>query len=136
MICLPNQLPLLKYGDHEVVHYESRWLRDSIRAAAEKAGWGGRPPSGVGRGVAFHFGYESYVAEVAEVEVRNGKPRVRRVVCAVDCGQVVNPDLVEAHLRLGRVLHYHGKDDDALRFDESVPVEEILLPAPWDSKMR
>ncbi len=38
MICLPNQLPLLKYGDHEVVHYESRWLRDSIRAAAEKAG--------------------------------------------------------------------------------------------------
>ncbi len=38
MICLPNQLPLLKYGDHDVVHYESRWLKDSIRAAAARAG--------------------------------------------------------------------------------------------------
>jgi len=38
MICLPNQLPLLRYGTHEVVQYESRWLTDSILHAAEKAG--------------------------------------------------------------------------------------------------
>jgi len=76
--------------------YDNERMIRVVEAAADKAGWGSSLPTGVGRGVAFHFGYESYVAEVAEVAVENGRPRVRRVVCAVDCGQVINPDLVEA----------------------------------------
>jgi isoquinoline 1-oxidoreductase beta subunit len=76
--------------------YDSARMIRVVETAAEKAGWGDSLPAGVGRGVAFHCGYESYVAEVAEVAVENGRPRVRRVVCAVDCGEVINPDLVEA----------------------------------------
>jgi len=76
--------------------YDNDRMIRVVETAAEKAGWGRSLPEGVGRGVAFHAGYESYVAEVAEVAVENGRPRVRRVVCAVDCGEVINPDLVEA----------------------------------------
>jgi CO/xanthine dehydrogenase Mo-binding subunit len=76
--------------------YDNERMIRVVETAAEKAGWGNLLPEGVGRGVAFHYGYESYVAEVAEVAVENGRPRVRRVVCAVDCGEVINPDLVEA----------------------------------------
>jgi isoquinoline 1-oxidoreductase beta subunit len=76
--------------------YDNDRMIRVVETAAEKAGWGNSLPSGVGHGLAFHFGYESYVAEVAEVAVDNGRPRVRRVVCAVDCGEVINPDLVEA----------------------------------------
>ncbi len=76
--------------------YDNARMIRVLETAAEKAAWGKPLPSGVGRGVAFFFGYGSYVAEVAEVSVENGWPRVRRVVCVVDCGQVINPDLVEA----------------------------------------
>jgi isoquinoline 1-oxidoreductase beta subunit len=82
-------------GGQDAPYDKGRMIR-VVETAADKSGWGGRLPEGVGRGVAFHFGYESYVAEVAEVEVKNGRPRVRRVVCAVDCGEVINPDLAEA----------------------------------------
>jgi CO/xanthine dehydrogenase Mo-binding subunit len=81
--------------------YGSRRMTRVIETAAEMSGWGGKLPQGVGRGTAFFFGYESYCAQVAEVEVRNGRPRVRRVVCVVDCGEVVNPDLVEAQCEGG-----------------------------------
>ncbi len=76
--------------------YDNDRMIRVLETAAEKAGWGEPLPAGTGRGVAFHHGYGSYVAEVAEVSLENGWPRVRRVVCAVDCGQVINPDLVEA----------------------------------------
>ena len=67
--------------------------------AAGKAGWGQPLPNGVGRGVAVQFVFGSYLAQVAEVEVsKEGAVRVRRVVCAVDCGTVVNPDTVRAQI--------------------------------------
>ena len=70
--------------------------------AAEKAGWGQQLPKGSGRGVSLQFAFGSYLAQVAEVEVSNeGEVRVRRVVCAMDCGTVVNPDTVEAQLQSG-----------------------------------
>ncbi len=75
--------------------YSSRRMSRVIEKVGQVSGWGGDLPPGVGRGTAFFFGYESYCAEVAEVEVKNGTPRVRRVFCAVDCGEVINPDLVE-----------------------------------------
>ncbi|MBV9117810.1 MAG: xanthine dehydrogenase family protein molybdopterin-binding subunit, partial [Acetobacteraceae bacterium] len=65
--------------------------------AAERAGWGEALSKRVGRGVSLQFAFGSYMAQVAEVEVsKTGAVRVRRVVCAVDCGTVVNPDTVRA----------------------------------------
>ncbi|MDO9197639.1 molybdopterin cofactor-binding domain-containing protein [Rhodoferax sp.] len=65
-----------------------------LNLAAEKAQWGGKLPAGRARGVALHESFGSIVAEVAEVSLHGGKPRVHRVVCAVDCGTVVNPNTV------------------------------------------
>src|ERR687892_56113 len=68
--------------------------------AAAKAGWGQPLPQGAGRGVSLQFVFGTYMAQVAEVEVsQDGEVRVRRVVCAVDCGIVVNPDTVEAQVQ-------------------------------------
>lgn len=70
--------------------------------AAAKAGWGQPPAAGKGRGVAIAFGFGTYVAQVAEVAVaEDGSVRVERVVCAVDCGTVVNPDAVVAQMQGG-----------------------------------
>jgi isoquinoline 1-oxidoreductase beta subunit len=66
-----------------------------LELAAEKAGWGGALPKGVHRGIAVAYSFGSYVAEVAEVSVADdGRPKVHRVVAAVDCGDVVNPEIV------------------------------------------
>jgi len=68
--------------------------RAVLELAAQKAGWGQPLPKGVGRGVAVQFVFATYMAQVAEVEVsKDGSVRVRRVVCAVDCGTVVIPIL-------------------------------------------
>ncbi|HME22617.1 MAG TPA: molybdopterin cofactor-binding domain-containing protein [Acetobacteraceae bacterium] len=87
----------------DAVAYRRALLDKSPRAkavldlAAEKAGWGERLPARAGRGISLQFAFGSYMAQVAEVEVSNsGAVRVRRVVCAVDCGTVVNPDTVRA----------------------------------------
>jgi isoquinoline 1-oxidoreductase beta subunit len=74
--------------------------RAVLELAAAKAGWGQALPKGSGRGVSMQFVFETYMAQVAEVVVsRDGGVRVRRVVCAVDCGTVVNPDTVRAQVQ-------------------------------------
>jgi isoquinoline 1-oxidoreductase beta subunit len=74
--------------------------RAVLELAAEKAGWGHPLPAGSGRGVAIQFVFGTYMAQVAEVEVsKEGEVRVRRVVCAVDCGSIVNPDTVRAQVQ-------------------------------------
>lgn len=76
-----------------------------LELAADKAGWGNPMPAGQGRGVAVHASYGSYVAQVAEVSVNaDGKVRVQRVVCAVDCGRIVNPDTIAAQMESGIVF--------------------------------
>jgi isoquinoline 1-oxidoreductase beta subunit len=73
-----------------------------LNLAAEKAGWGSPLPAGRGRGVAVHESFGSFVAEVAEVTVNgDGTYKVERVVCAVDCGIAVNPDVVRAQMEGG-----------------------------------
>jgi isoquinoline 1-oxidoreductase subunit beta len=73
--------------------------------AAQKAGWGEALPQARGRGVSLQFVFGSYQAHVAEVEVaKDGSVRVHRVVCAVDCGTVVNPDTVEAQIQSGIIF--------------------------------
>jgi isoquinoline 1-oxidoreductase beta subunit len=79
--------------------------RAVLDLAAEKSGWGRPLPKGSGRGVALQFVFGSYMAQVAEVEVsKEGNVRVRRVVCAMDCGTVVNPDTVQAQLQSGVIF--------------------------------
>jgi isoquinoline 1-oxidoreductase subunit beta len=77
--------------------------RAVLDLAAKAAGWGQPLPSGRGRGVALLFsGWGSYLAAVAEVEVsKAGELRVHRIVCAVDCGTVINPDTVKAQIEGG-----------------------------------
>ncbi len=69
-----------------------------LNLAAEMAGWGSPLPAGRARGIAVHKSFDTYVAEVAEVSLVNGAPRVHRVTCAVDCGIVVNPDIVRSQM--------------------------------------
>ena len=65
-----------------------------LNLAAAKAGWGGALAAGHARGVALHDSFGSIVAQVVEVSLQDGAPRVHRVVCAVDCGTVINPNIV------------------------------------------
>ena len=69
----------------------------ALNLAAEKSGWGQPMPAGRARGIAVHESFKSVVAQVAEVSRRpDGLPRVERVVCAVDCGTAINPDVVRS----------------------------------------
>lgn len=69
-----------------------------LKLAADRAGWGKPLRAGLARGVAVHESFGSYVAQVAEVSMKDGKVRVERVVCAVDCGVAVNPDVIRAQM--------------------------------------
>ena len=76
-----------------------------LELAAQKAGWGEPLPAGRYRGIAVHYSFYTYVAQVAEVSVNDdGTVKVHRVVCAVDCGRVVNPDGVTAQMEGGIVM--------------------------------
>ena len=75
-----------------------------LTLAAERSGWGTPAPAGRFRGVAVHGSFGSWVAQVAEISIEAGMVRVHRVVCAVDCGQVVNPDTVRAQMEGGIVF--------------------------------
>jgi isoquinoline 1-oxidoreductase beta subunit len=117
-----------------------------LALAAEKAGWGGSLPERKGRGVSIQFVFGSYVAQVAEVEVsKRGTVRVHRVVCAIDCGTVINPDTVRAQiegaviygitaalygeitLKNGRVEQTNFDTYQALRIDEAPTIEVHIV---------
>jgi isoquinoline 1-oxidoreductase beta subunit len=134
------------------VEYRRALLDKSPRAkavlelAAEKAGWGKPLPDRVGRGVSVQFVFATYMAHVAEVEVaKDGSVRVRRVVCALDCGTVVNPDTVQAQVQSaimfgvtaalygaitvknGRVEQSNFHDYQVLRMSEAPKVEVHIV---------
>jgi isoquinoline 1-oxidoreductase beta subunit len=69
-----------------------------LKLAADKAGWGKPLPSGTARGIALMEGYETYMAQVAEVSIVNNAIKVHRVVVAVDLGRMVNPNIVEQQI--------------------------------------
>jgi isoquinoline 1-oxidoreductase beta subunit len=72
-----------------------------LETAARKAGWDNALPAGVGRGIALAQSFHAIVAQVAEVEVRDNIPIVRRIVCAVDCGFAMHPGIVAAQMESG-----------------------------------
>jgi len=118
-----------------------------LRLAAEKAGWGQPAPAGRFRGVAVAESFNTFVAQIAEVSIDNGQPRVHRVVCAVDCGVAVNPDNIRAQIEGGigfglgavmksqltldggRVVEGNFDGYEVLRIDEMPTVEVHIVPS-------
>ena len=135
------------------VAYRRLLLKDEPRhlavldLAVAKAGWDTPPAEGRARGVAVHASFGSVVAQVAEVSVADGKIRVHKVVCAVDCGIAVNLDGVVAQmesgiafglgaalystltLREGRIQQGNFNDYRVLRMDEMPVVEVHIVPS-------
>ncbi len=122
--------------------------RGVLELAAQKAGWGTPLPKGWGRGVAVHESFNSCVAEVAEVSVHSaGHFKVERVVCAVDCGFAVNPDVIKAQmesgigyglspalmsaitLKDGRVVQSNFHDYQVLRFGNMPAIDVHIVPS-------
>lgn len=94
----------------------SRRHRAVLDTVVERSGWGVRPlPPGRARGLALHESFGSVVAQVAEVSLEGGRPRVHQVVCAIDCGTVINPEIVAQQME-GSVVYalaaaLHGRTD-------------------------
>lgn len=86
----------------ELLPPDSRQMR-VLDALAKLSKWGEAPPKGIGRGLARHFCFESEVGEVAEVELVDGRIKVRRVYAVIDCGLAVNPDIVRSQVE-GAIL--------------------------------
>jgi isoquinoline 1-oxidoreductase beta subunit len=123
-------------------------LRALLELVAERGNWGKPLPAGRGRGIATHFSFDSYVAQVAEVSVdKDGRVRVHKIVCAVDCGRVVNPDSVKAQmeggiifgltaalkdeitLERGRVQQRNFHDYPMLRINEAPEIQVHIMPS-------
>ncbi len=106
--CFIDELAAL--GHKDPYHFRRALLTKHPRhlavldLAAQKVGWGKPLPKGRGRGIAVHFAFESYNAQVAEVSVTDGEVRVHRIVSAVDCGHYVNPGIIAAQLEGGAIF--------------------------------
>lgn len=90
--------------------------RAVLDVALERSGWGSRAPAaGRARGIALHESFGSVVVQVVEVSLDKGQPRVHRVVCAIDCGTVINPQIVaqqmEGAVVYGLTAALHGRID-------------------------
>jgi isoquinoline 1-oxidoreductase beta subunit len=122
--------------------------RGALELAATKAGWGKPLAKGVFQGIAVHESFGSFVAQVADVSVdKDGNVKVHRVVCAIDCGQVVNPDTVVAQMegsiifgltaalygeitiKDGRAQQRNFYDYKMLRMNESPAIEVYIVPS-------
>jgi isoquinoline 1-oxidoreductase beta subunit len=137
--------------DQDIQFVATTWhtarMRGVLQLAAEKAGWGKPLPAGRYRGIACFGCFASYMAEVVEISMENGAPRVHRVVAAVDCGQVVNPSILEQQIpggivyalsnalraRItidkGRVVQGNFDDYAPLRMEETPAVEVYAVPS-------
>lgn len=137
--------------DQDLPYFTTTWktarMRGVLQLAAEKAGWNEPLPAGHFRGVACFGCFSSYVAEVVEITMENDQPRVHRVVAAVDCGQVVNPSILEQQIQggivyglgnalrakitidKGRVVQGNFDDYAPLRMDETPTVEVHYVPS-------
>jgi isoquinoline 1-oxidoreductase beta subunit len=122
-------------------------LRAALELAADKAGWGKPLPAGRAHGVSVVNNVGSFTAQIAEVSATAGKVRVHRVVCAVDCGQVVNPAGVDQQIQSaivfgltaalkggitidrGRVQQENFHQYEVLRIEEMPVIEVHMVPS-------
>ena len=137
--------------DQDLSYFTTVWhtarMRGVLQLAAEKSGWDKPLTAGRFRGVACFGCFQSYMAEVVEISMENDQPRVHRVVAAVDCGQVVNPSILEQQIQggivyglanalrakitieKGRVVQGNFDDYAPLRMDETPTVEVFAVPS-------
>jgi len=137
--------------DQDIQYFSTTWhtarMRGVLQLAAEKAGWKNPLPAGRFRGIACFGCFSSYMAEVVEISMENETPRVHRVVAAVDCGQVVNPGILEQQIpggivyalsnalrakitiEKGRVVQGNFDDYAPLRMEETPVVEVYAVPS-------
>jgi CO/xanthine dehydrogenase Mo-binding subunit len=137
--------------DQDIQYFTTTWhtarMRGVLQLAAEKAGWKHPLPAGRFRGIACFACFSSYMAEVVEISMENGTPRVHRVVAVVDCGQVVNPSILEQQIpggivyalsnalrakitiEKGRVVQGNFDDYAPLRMEEVPAVEVHAVPS-------
>jgi isoquinoline 1-oxidoreductase subunit beta len=137
--------------DQDIPFFVTTWhtarMRGVLQLAADKAGWTKPLPAGRFRGIACFACFSSYVAEVVEISMEKDTPRVHRVVAAVDCGQVVNPSILEQQIpggviyalsnalrakitiEKGRVVQGNFDDYAPVRMEEAPVVEVYTVPS-------
>ena len=137
--------------DQDLQYFTTTWhtarMRAVLQLAAEKSGWDKPLPAGRYRGVACFGCFASYMAEVVEITMEKDQPRVHRVVAVVDCGQVVNPSIMEQQIQggivyalgnalrakitieKGRVVQGNFDDYAPLRMEETPSVEVYAIPS-------
>jgi len=114
-----------------------------LRVVAERSRWG-HAPKGHFQGIAFMEGYTSHIAQVAEVSIEAGRLKIHKITCVIDCGQTVNPRIVESQLesgivygltaalwgnvtfRSGRVQQRNFNDHRVLRLNE-LPILDVQV---------
>jgi CO/xanthine dehydrogenase Mo-binding subunit len=135
----------------DAVEFRLKHLKDNpklanvLKVAAKQAGWNKQLPTNHYHGVAVHKSFNSFVAQIAEVSVTNNKLHIHKVVCVVDCGFVVNPDIVKAQmesgiiyglsaalygeitLKDGAVQQNNFNDYPVLRLNETPAIEVVII---------
>lgn len=137
--------------DEDIKYFDTVWhtarMRGVLQLAAEKAGWGKPLPAGHHQGIACFGCFGTYMAEVVEISIENDQPRVHRAVAAMDCGQVVNPNILEQQIKggvtyalanalraqitidKGRVVQGNFDDYAPIRMNESPLIEAYWVPS-------
>jgi isoquinoline 1-oxidoreductase beta subunit len=137
--------------DEDIKYFDTVWhtarMRGVLQLAAEKAGWGKPLPAGHYQGIACFGCFSTYMAEVVEISMENDQPRVKRVVAAMDCGQVVNPNILEQQIKggviyaltnalraqitieKGRVVQGNFDDYAPIRMNEAPLIEAYSVPS-------
>jgi isoquinoline 1-oxidoreductase beta subunit len=137
--------------DVEIKYFDTSWntarLRNVLKLAAMKAGWDKTLAEGHARGIACFGCFSTYAAGVVEISMENDQPRVQRVVSVVDCGQVVNPNILEQQIQSaviygltnalraqitidkGRVVQGNFDEYQPLRMNEAPKIEAYFVPS-------
>jgi isoquinoline 1-oxidoreductase subunit beta len=137
--------------DTEIKYFDTSWstarMRNVLKLAAVKADWTKPAPAGRYRGVACFGCFSTYAAAVVEVAIEQGEPRLQRVVSVVDCGTVVNPNILEQQIQSaviyglanalraqitiekGRVVQGNFDDYQPIRMNEAPKIEAYFVPS-------
>jgi isoquinoline 1-oxidoreductase beta subunit len=137
--------------DADIKYFDTTWrtsrMRGVLQLAAEKAGWSKPLPAGRYRGIACFGCFSSYAADVVEISMEKDEPRVHRVVAVIDCGQVVNPNILAQQIQggvvfaltnalraqitidKGRVVQGNFDDYPPIRMNEAPEVEAYFVPS-------
>jgi isoquinoline 1-oxidoreductase beta subunit len=137
--------------DEDIKYFDTIWhtarMRGVLQLAAEKAGWGKPLPAGHYQGIACFGCFSTYMAEVVEISMEGDQPHIHRVVAAMDCGQVVNPNILEQQIKggviyaltnalraqitieKGRVIQGNFDDYAPIRMNEAPLIEAYSVPS-------